>query len=155
MYPFPLFPKEVVYTIAVFALFRERPPGLIQHVLTVPVFWSWALLLPRLPPSSRSLRLFPWASILLHVPLGICLHLLPAAPLPPVTHSTCFYSTGVHTPISGSGDRPRQEGCHGGVVHSPEKKKNTRDHHRKKIFWRTFLASKKNIPGWWWIHKPY
>ena len=36
--------------------FRQRPPGLIQHVLTVLVFWSWVLLLPRLPPSSRSLR---------------------------------------------------------------------------------------------------
>ena len=43
-------------------------------------FWSWVLLLPRLPPSSRSLRLFPWASILLHGPLDICLDLLPAAP---------------------------------------------------------------------------
>ena len=41
---------------------REIPPGLLQHVLTVLVFWSWVLLLPRLPPSSRSLRLFPWAS---------------------------------------------------------------------------------------------
>ena len=63
---------------------RERPRGLIKHVLTVLVFWSWVLLLPRLPPSSRSLRLFPWASILLHGPLDICLDLLPAAPLPPV-----------------------------------------------------------------------
>ena len=48
------------------------------------VFSSWVLLLPRLPPSSRSLRLFPWASLLLHGPLDICLDLLPAAPLPPV-----------------------------------------------------------------------
>ena len=40
------------------------PPGLLQHVLTVLVFWSWVLLLPRLPPWSRSLRLFPWPSIL-------------------------------------------------------------------------------------------
>ena len=53
-------------------LASERPPRLIQHVLTVLVFWSWVLLLPRLPPSSRSLRLFPWASILLHGPLDIC-----------------------------------------------------------------------------------
>ena len=29
------------------------------------------------------------------------------------------------------------------------------NHHRKKIFWRTFLASKKNFPGRWWIQKPY
>ena len=64
--------------------FRERPPGLIQHVLTVLAFWSWVLLLPWLPPSSRSLRAFPWASILLHGPLDICLDLLPAPPLPPV-----------------------------------------------------------------------
>ena len=35
---------------------RERAPGLIQHVLTVLVFWSWVLLLQhRLPPSSWSL----------------------------------------------------------------------------------------------------
>ena len=47
---------------------RERLPGLIQHVLTVLVFRSCALLLPRFPPSSRSLKLFPWASILLHGP---------------------------------------------------------------------------------------
>ena len=63
---------------------EERPPGLIEHVLTVLVFLSWVLLQPRLPPSSRSLRLFPCASILLHAPLDICLDLLPAAPLPPV-----------------------------------------------------------------------
>ena len=61
---------------------EERPPGL-QHVLTVLVFWSWVLLLPRLPPWSRSLRLFPWASILLYGLLDSCLDLLPAAP-PPV-----------------------------------------------------------------------
>ena len=71
--------------------FRARPPGLIQHVLTVLVFCSWVLLLPRLPPSSRSLRLFPWASILLHGPLGICLDLLPAAPLPPVQKQDAQY----------------------------------------------------------------
>ena len=29
------------------------------------------------------------------------------------------------------------------------------DHHRKKIFWGTFLASKKNFPDRWWIQKPY
>ena len=63
---------------------RERPPGLLQHVLTVLVFWSWVLLRPRLPPSPRSLKLFPWPSILLHGPLDICLDLLPAAPRPPM-----------------------------------------------------------------------
>ena len=42
-----------------FQAIRERPPGLIQHVLTALIFWSWMLLLPQLPPSSRSLRLFP------------------------------------------------------------------------------------------------
>ena len=62
----------------------ERPPGLLQHVLTVLVFWSWVLLLPRLPSWSRSLRLFPWDSILLLGSLGICLDLLPAAPRSPV-----------------------------------------------------------------------
>ena len=63
---------------------RERPPRLIQHVLTVLVFWSLVLLQPRLPPSSRSLRLVLYPSILLHGPLDVCLDLLPAAPLPPV-----------------------------------------------------------------------
>ena len=53
---------------------RETPPGLLQHVLTVLVFWSWVLLLPRLPPWSRSLRLFHWASILLYGPLDIAPH---------------------------------------------------------------------------------
>ena len=33
--------------------------------------------------------------------------------------------------------------------------KNVHNHHRKKIFWRTFLASKKNFPGRRWIQKPY
>ena len=51
--------------------FREIPTGLLQHVLTVLVFWSWVLLLPQLPHWSRSLRLFPWTSILLYGPLDI------------------------------------------------------------------------------------
>ena len=72
-----------VYVLG-FCIFRERPPGLIQHVLTVLVFWSWVLLLHRLPPSSRSLRLFRWASIWLDARLAICLDLLPAASLPPM-----------------------------------------------------------------------
>ena len=62
----------------------ERPPGLIQHVLTVLVFWSWVLLRPRLSPSPRSLKLFHWSSALPHGPLDICLDLLPAAPRPPM-----------------------------------------------------------------------
>ena len=33
-------------------------------------------------------------------------------------------------------------------------RKNVHNHHRKKIFWRTFLASKKNFPGRWRIQKP-
>ena len=82
-------------------LIRERPPRLIQHMLTVLVFWSWVLLLPQLQPSSRSLRLFPWASILLRGPLDMCLDPLPPALLPSMqngTHSTCLYSTGGHIP---------------------------------------------------------
>ena len=80
---------------------REIPPGLLQHVLSVLVFWSWVLLLPRLPPSSRSLRLFPWASILFYGPLDIawiCCPQLLHHPCKNGTHSTCFYSTGGHTP---------------------------------------------------------
>ena len=72
---FKFWPEEIT--------FRERPPGLILHVLTVLVFGSWVLLLLRPPASSQSLRLFPRASILLHGPLDIGLHLLPAAPPPP------------------------------------------------------------------------
>ena len=81
--------------------FREIPPGLLQYVLTVLVFWSWVLVLPRLPPSSRSLRLFAWASILLYGRLGIawiCCPQLPRHPCKNGTHSTCFCSTGGHTP---------------------------------------------------------
>ena len=59
--------------------FSETRPGLIQHVLTVLGFVFWALLLPWPPPSSRSLRLCPWASILLYGPLNVCLDLLPTA----------------------------------------------------------------------------
>ena len=83
--------------------FREIPPGLLQHVLTVLVFWSWFLLLPWLPPWSRSLRLSPWASILLYRPLEIawmCCPQLPHHPCKNGTHSTCFYSTGGHAPIA-------------------------------------------------------
>ena len=36
-----------------------------------------------------------------------------------------------------------------------QRRKNVHNHHRKKIFWRTFLASEKNFPGRWWIQKPY
>ena len=82
--------------------FRERPPGLLQHVLTVLVFWSWVLPLTRLPPSSRSLRLCLWASMLLYGPVDIawiCCPQLPHHPCKNGTHSTCFYSTGGHTPI--------------------------------------------------------
>ena len=80
---------------------REITPGLLQHVLTVLVFLSWVLLLPRLPPWSRSLRLIPWASVLLYGPLDIawiCCPQLPHHPCKNGTRSTCFYSTGGHTP---------------------------------------------------------
>ena len=50
---------------------RERPPGLLQHVLIVLVFWSCVLPLTQLPPSSQSLRLCLWASILLCGPVNI------------------------------------------------------------------------------------
>ena len=76
---------------------REIPPGLLQHVLTVLVFWSWVLLLPRLPPWSRSLRLFPWASIYFTGPwtlLGSAARSSPFHLCKNGTHSTCFYSTG-------------------------------------------------------------
>ena len=74
---------------------------MLQHVLTVLAFWSWVLLLPRLPPWFRSLRLFPSPSILLYGPFDIvwiCCPQLPHHPCKNGTHSTCFYSTGGHTP---------------------------------------------------------
>ena len=83
--------------------FRERPPGLIQHVLTVLVFLFWVLL-PRPPPSSQSLRLCPWASILLHGPLDIawiCCPQLPHHPYKTGRTAHVFYSTGGHTPSFG------------------------------------------------------
>ena len=55
--------------LAATVAFRERPSGLIQHVLTVLAFLSWVLLRPRPPPFSRSLRVCPWTGILLHGPL--------------------------------------------------------------------------------------
>ena len=33
--------------------------------------------------------------------------------------------------------------------------RSVHDHHRKKIIWGTFLASKKNFPGRWWMQEPY
>ena len=78
---------------------RERPPGLIDHVLTVLAFWSWVLLRPWLPPSSWSLRWFPWASIVLHgwTFAWICCQQLPCHPCKNRTHTTSVYSTTGHT----------------------------------------------------------
>ena len=75
----------------------KYPPGLLQHVLTVLVFWSWVLLLSQLPPWSRSLRFFPWASILLCGPLDIawiCCPQLPHHPCKMGRTAHVFYSTG-------------------------------------------------------------
>ena len=38
-------------------------------------------------------------------------------------------------------------------VYPSREERSVHDHHRKKIFCGTFLASKKNFPGWWWIQK--
>ena len=40
-------------------------------------------------------------------------------------------------------------------LHPGREEKSVHNHHRKKIFWRTILASKKNFPCRWWIQKPY
>ena len=61
-----------------------KTPWVAPACADCPGFLVWVLLLPRPPPSARSLRLCPWASILLHGPLDICLDLLPATPPPPV-----------------------------------------------------------------------
>ena len=39
---------------------RERPPGLIQHVLTVLVFWSWVLGAPDCSPGLAFCFMGPW-----------------------------------------------------------------------------------------------
>ena len=41
------------------------------------------------------------------------------------------------------------------VARKCREEKSVHHHHRKKIFWRTFLASKKNFSGRWWIQKHY
>ena len=63
---------------------QGQTPWVDSACADCPGFWSWVPLLPQLPPSSWSLRLFPCASILLHGPVDIYLDLLSAAPLPPV-----------------------------------------------------------------------
>ena len=81
---------------------RQRPPAFIKHALTFLVFWSWVLLLFQLPPWSQSPRLFPL--VLAFCFMGpstsawICCLQLPYHPCKNRTHSTCFYSTGGHTP---------------------------------------------------------
>ena len=91
-------------------LVRERPPGLLQHVLAVLVFWSWLLLLPWLPPWSRSLKLFRWASILLYGPLDILLG--SAARSSPTAHAKTgptthvFQHRGAHADLGLPGPPP-------------------------------------------------
>ena len=50
--------------------------------------------------------------------------------------------------------RSRKE-CSSKRPHLCREEKSVHDHHRKKIFWRTFLTPKINFPGRWWIQKPY
>ena len=103
-------------TLRALASIRERPPGLLQDVLTVLVFWSWILLLPRLPPSSQSLRLFPWASILLYGPLGHWLG--SAAHSSPITRAKTgrsahvFTAQGAHAESIGSIPHSKQDCLH-------------------------------------------
>ena len=73
-----------------------------DHVLTVLVFWSWVLLLPLLPPSSRSLRLFPWASILLQGPwtfAWICCLQLPTTRAKRDTQHKFLQHSGAHAEL--------------------------------------------------------
>ena len=86
--------------------FRERPPGLIQHVLTVLLFFFPLMLLLRSPPSSRSLRLRPPQ--------------LPHHPYKNGTHSTSFAAKGGHTPnfwwgpetLEKQGRKITEKNCH-------------------------------------------
>ena len=70
--------------------FSKRP--LFQN----PILGSWVLLLPRLPPSSRSLFCFMGAWTF----AWICCPQLTYHPCKNGTHSTCLYSTGGHTPMN-------------------------------------------------------
>ena len=93
------FPGEAETYIFLFFLLpgkQDRNTGLIQHVLTALVFWSWVLLRPQLSPSLRNLRWFSWNSCLLDSPLDICLDLLPAAPLPQVQKHKFLQHRGAH-----------------------------------------------------------
>ena len=62
--------------------FRERPPGLFQHVLTVLVFWFQVLLMPGSQASSRSLGV--WTGTCFITPFEQTLGSAAPAPLPPV-----------------------------------------------------------------------
>ena len=84
---------------------KERPPGLIQHVLTVRVFLVRVLLMSGFRDSCRSLRVRPWTSSCCMAPPSKFLDLLPSVPLPLChssksgTHNTIFFcNTRGHAP---------------------------------------------------------
>ena len=82
-------------------IFQGKTPGLIQHVLTVLVFWSWVLLRHRLRAAFQNLRLFPWTSILLwalgHL-LGSAARSSPTARAKTGCTAQVFTAQGGHTP---------------------------------------------------------
>ena len=99
--------KRMVHPVCVYVklekpYLRDIPPGLLQHVLTVLVFWSWVLLLPRLPPWSRSLRLFPWLAFCFTGPWTL---LGSAARSSPTTHAKTGRTAHAFT-AQGGGDTP-------------------------------------------------
>ena len=85
----------------VLSIFRERPPGLINHVLTVLVFRSWVLVTPHLPSlQHKRLQVCPWPSIFAFTALRanswICCPQLPYHPSKNGMHSTyAFAAQGV------------------------------------------------------------
>ena len=74
---------------------RERPPGLILHVLTVPVFWLRVLLMAGTPsfaqkPQSLCVPGLAFASCALRAHSRVCCPQLPCHTCENGTHSTSF-----------------------------------------------------------------
>ena len=80
---------------------QEKPPWADSACADCPGFLHLGAVLPRLPPSSRSLRLFPGLAFCFMGPWTFAWMWCPQLPYHLCkngTHSTCFYSTrGAHT----------------------------------------------------------
>ena len=97
--------------------FRGRPPGLINHVLTVLVFRSWVLAMPPPPElhpgASKCAPGLAFAFMALRANSWICCPQPAYHPCKDGTQSTCFCSTRGHA--------PRNSGKFGVSVEFPQK----------------------------------